>query len=94
MKIPRKYRNKCKVYKHFARKYDGLDYSDEVMLAMFQYESWGKGDIKSNNGFAIGKKWMDVTISMWKEDLDSGLLTPAEYREYQEWLASLKNSST
>jgi hypothetical protein len=26
------------------------------------------------NGFAVGKKWMNVTIEMWREDIKQGKL--------------------
>ena len=41
---------------------------------MYLYESQGKPIKNKNNGFYWGKKHMDITITMWKEDIKKGLL--------------------
>lgn len=48
---------------------------------MFLYESKGQPITNKNNGFYWGKKHMDVTINMWKEDLKKGLLFKKELYE-------------
>lgn len=51
---------------------------------MFEWESKGLGDLSFNtlssslNGFAIGKRYMEVTVVMWKEDIKKGLLLEQE----------------
>lgn len=53
---------------------------------MFSFESTGQPKFayferRSNgkyNGYAVGKHWMDATIAMWREDIDSGLLNRQE----------------
>lgn len=41
------------------------DFSEEAMLEQFLSESHGT-DVSDTNGFALGKKWSDVTVKMWK----------------------------
>lgn len=84
------------VYKIFAEDYKAFcDFSDESLIELFNSESYGT-DVKPNNGFYVGKKWLNVTVKMWKEDIESGLLF--KYELYSDlkyphwWLDSvLKN---
>lgn len=46
-----------------------MDFSDDALFDLYIFESTGKGEIKPDNGFSNGKKWMDVAIAQWKEDL-------------------------
>ena len=48
---------------------------------MFLYESNGQPIKNKNNGFYWGKKHMDVTVSMWNQDLKTGLLFKYELYE-------------
>ena len=64
------------------------NFNDEAAAAMFAWES--KGVPMTNegvNGFALGKKWMDVTVAMWKEDIPKELLHVNELLAdgYPEW---------
>ena len=68
------------MYKLFTMDQESIyDYSEEAALEMYLYESTGKPKIiysqkRENglhNGYAVGKHWMDVTIAMWLEDIDS-----------------------
>jgi hypothetical protein len=69
------------VYKMFANDWiDCLDFSDEALLELYNYESYG-GNISPNNGFAVGKKWLNLNVSMWKEDIAKGLLFKKELYE-------------
>ena len=80
-KITDKWRKKAEVYKLFLlsdpSKYD---LSEDAAQQMFDYESSGKGNLvidcfeSNSNGFAQGKKWMNVTLSSWREDIVNGLL--------------------
>ena len=88
MKHPsNKWKRKAEIYKEFAPKDCELDFSDEAALEMFQYETYGEGSLtedlwnrKLPNGFAVGKKWLDITVTMWKQDLKNGVL-PQKERE-------------
>lgn len=67
----------AEIYQRFARHYPTTDFSDETASEMFLHESTGSPirDYPSLNGFALGKKWMDVTVAGWKEEiLSRGLL--------------------
>lgn len=58
-------------------------FDDEMIVEMFNSDSFGT-PVSSNNGFALGKKWMDVTIAMWIEDIERGLLQKIEiYEDYK-----------
>lgn len=50
-----------------------LDFSDESMLELYNHESYGT-TIKQTNGFMHGKKWLNLNVTMWKEDMAKGLL--------------------
>ncbi len=68
------------VYRIFSRQWDHmLDYSEDSLLEMYEYESFGT-PIKDHqrNGYFIGKQWMDVNVSMWKEDIQKGILFRCE----------------
>jgi hypothetical protein len=73
-----KFKKMCEVYKIFAKEWD-CDFSEKAMQEMFEFESHGKGDIdisgfnvtnKKTNGFAVGKKWLNVNVAMWFEEID------------------------
>ena len=86
----------AEIYKIFVSDKNNMDFSEKAAQEMFKYESTGKGDLKQGifikkgkyNGYAIGKKWMDVTLKMWREDIASGLLAKFELYEdgkYPHW---------
>lgn len=57
------------IYKHFAGVGD-WDFSESAAVAMFNYESSGGSIPAEKNGYFIGKKWMDLTITeYWIPDL-------------------------
>lgn len=73
------------LYRYFGRHWPGLDFSDEAMLNLYNHESYG-GKLSANNGFACGKKWMTVQISMWKQDIQDGILRRSELEgEFPTW---------
>lgn len=77
------------LYRHFSKGWSGLDYSDQALLDMYNSESYGV-DIKEpmKNGFYVGKQWMGVNISMWKEDRKNGHLVLSELYDddhYPHW---------
>lgn len=78
----------CEMYKHFVKDWEHLfDFSEEMMLEMFHAESHGT-PISENNGYYHGKKWMNVTVAMWKEDMESGILFKCELYDdpnYPHW---------
>jgi hypothetical protein len=67
------------IYRHFSKDWQSiLDYSEESLLELYISESYGDVDCKDNNGFYIGKKMLNVTVAMWKEDITKGLLLKYE----------------
>jgi hypothetical protein len=50
-----------------------LDFSDTMLLQLYNHESYG-GPIDQKNGFAHGKKWLNLNVTMWKEDIALGNL--------------------
>ena len=84
------WRKMSEIYKIFAKDFDHVcDFSDTSAVEMYNFESTGNGAVSPNNGFAVGKHWMDATIKMWKEDVcKSGLLTKHELyqdKKYPSW---------
>lgn len=72
-----KFINMCNIYKLFATGWE-CDFSYQAMVDMYNYETYGVGDIsitgfnatgKLPNGYAVGKKWLNVTVSMWLDEL-------------------------
>ena len=93
-KIGNKWRRMQEVYRHFSRGWTGLDYSDNAALEMYVLETYGPSEFRrmfgkyapgENNGYAVGKKWMDVTVAMWNEDIEKGLLFPFELYEDKDF---------
>lgn len=76
----------------FAKE-DGLDFSGEAAEEMYLFETTGKGDLQFGlfadrrpNGFAVGARWMNVTVKMWKQDIRDGLLWRSELEDvYPAW---------
>ena len=80
-KLTKKWLEMAEYYKRFSVEWESLcDFSDKAAQEMFDYESRGIGNIdvdsifsaKKINGYALGKKWMDVTITSWKEGIRDG----------------------
>ena len=84
--VSKKFQRTAELYKRFAVAWDGLDFSNEAMIEMYNAESYG-GDVdKKKNGFYIGKQWMNVNIAMWKEDQEKGHLCLSElYEDFPHW---------
>ncbi len=72
---------------------DNLDFSDQAAEEAYLFETRGEGNLEQGlfecerpNGFAVGKKWMNVSIEQWKKDIRSGLLFKFELEEsYPKW---------
>jgi hypothetical protein len=60
------------LYRYFARHWPELDFGDAAAEAMFEHESTGAPEPPADNGFMVGKKYLDLTVSMWFEDLRRG----------------------
>lgn len=68
----------AELYKVFASDWKHLyDFSDEALIELYNVESYG-GKVSDTNGYALGKKWLNVHVSMWREDIESGILFKSE----------------
>jgi hypothetical protein len=78
----------CQVYRIFCKDWEHLyKFSDHDMLEMYNSETYGD-PVSSSNGFLVGKKWLSVTVAMWKEDIRGGILFKEElYKDgkYPQW---------
>jgi len=62
------------LYKRFAGG-NNYDFSDKALEEMYKYETFGEGNINNSifntinlNGYFIGKKWLNLTVTMWLND--------------------------
>jgi hypothetical protein len=82
------------LYKLFARNMGTLDFSDEALLSMYNYESYGT-PLSPKNGYAVGKQYLSLHVTMWKEDIAGGILWKFELYEdplfepFHWWLDSI-----
>lgn len=78
----------CEVYRIFSKDWEHLlDFSDEAKVELFNHESLGY-PVSSLNGFWYGKKWLNVQVTMWKEDIEHGLFRVSELYDdpkYPHW---------
>lgn len=64
------------------------DFSDKAGEELFDYESKGVGSLSSGifndkpNGYLYGKRMMDITIGMWKEDLGTTIFKDELIKDY------------
>ena len=71
----------AELYKLFANDWiHALDFSDQALLDLYNQESYG-GTVSQDNGYAHGKKWLNVMVSYWVEDISTGLLLRSELYE-------------
>lgn len=69
LKLGKNFKKMVPIYRLFAEPWEHcLDFSDDMLHEMYLNESSGIGKCSPQNGFYHGKKWMNVTIAMWKED--------------------------
>lgn len=71
----------CEVYKHFSKDWQHcLDYSEDMMLELYYSESYGD-DVSETNGYFVGKRWLNVNVATWLEDIRKGYLFKYELYE-------------
>lgn len=78
--VTKKWLRMAAIYKRFAKDFPQADFSKDAALELFNKESFGTPmpACQQVNGFAVGKKWMDATIAMWREDIAKGNLSVLE----------------
>lgn len=101
MKVSKRWKKISGIYRLFCPQQDNLDFSNKAELEAYLFESRGLGNLEEKifvegkiNGYLYGKKMMDITIAMWKEDLPKGLIFLSEL--YQDkfphwWLNKIFN---
>ncbi len=69
----------CEVYKHFSKDWKHIcNYNEESMLELFISESYKGVKCKNNNGYYIGKRYLNVFVTMWINDIKNGVLFKEE----------------
>jgi len=62
------------VYRIFSNDWSlVLDFSNESLVELYNSETYG-GTVSQTNGFYHGKKWLNVNVQMWKDDIKRGNL--------------------
>ena len=65
----------AELYKVFAIEWEScLDFSDDALVELYNFESYGGKRCNKNNGFVHGKKMLNLNVTMWKEDIEAGNL--------------------
>lgn len=83
MKPGRRWKRMAEMYLRFSG--DQYDRSEQAAMSMFRHESLGEPlRDPETNAYSIGKKWMDVTVAYWNEDIKSGELC-REDLDYPDW---------
>ncbi|MCP5019644.1 MAG: hypothetical protein GY938_30825 [Ketobacter sp.] len=87
-KPSKKWRRMATMYKRFAQDWPRADFSDAAAVAMYNRENGSPlPQTERTNGYALGKKWMEVTLAMWREDIAIDLLSIQELLDddFPEW---------
>lgn len=71
-KISPTFMRMSKLYYHFAKDWENcVKFDDQSLLDAYNKETYGT-PVSEDNGFVHGKSWLNVTVTMWKEDLAKG----------------------
>lgn len=74
MNVSRKYVRMAEVYRVFSRHWAHvLDFSDAALQEMHDHESKG-GPVSPENGYSVGKRYLNLTVTTWRQDIRAGLL--------------------
>ena len=86
MKISNKWKKQAELYKRFAEDWkDCLFFTEEDELSMYLHESQGTEINSQANGYFVGKKWLNLNVTMWKEDLGKTLFLSELYEDFPAW---------
>jgi hypothetical protein len=78
----------AEIYRLFSKDWEHeLDFSEQMLLELYYSESFGEM-ISNQNGYYHGKRMLNLTVTMWKEDIERGLLRKFElYEDFpKEWV--------
>ena len=95
--VSKRFKQQAELYRIFGSDWESCaDFSDAALIELYNNESYGT-PISSNNGFAIGKKFLNVQVTSWREDLEKGLIFKWELytdsRFPHWWLDSVLDNS-
>jgi len=78
----------AEIYKRFAASFKNISFDEEAACDMYLHENGLPLPLrKQANGFQAGKRILNITIKMWREDIAKGLLSVQELLDddYPEW---------
>jgi len=81
-RVSPRYALRAALYRRVARGQGvtGLDFSEAALRQLYDFESRGIGSVdKARNGYAYGKWCVDLSVSMWVEDIQAGNACKAEF---------------
>lgn len=85
MKISNSWLKMAGIYRLFCSDFEHLDFSEKAKQEAYLFESKGSGyqcnsifNQSAINGYLYGKKMLNITVSMWKDDIAKGLLFLSE----------------
>lgn len=74
MRVSKKFLTMSKIYRIFTKDFEqSLNFDEDALLEMYKSESTGTFCSKTN-GFYQGKKWLNLQVNMWKEDIRDRLI--------------------
>lgn len=96
--VSNRFKQQAEIYRLFAKDWEALlDFSDEALLSLYNHESYGT-QLSDKNGFAVGKKFLNVQVTMWREDLANHSIFKWELYEDERfpqwWLDSVLGNET
>ena len=71
-----------------------LDFSDTALLSLYNHESYGTS-LSPDNGFAVGKKYLNLQVTSWRGAIRLGIIAKFElyedpmFAQYHWWLDSV-----
>lgn len=76
------------LYRHFGGQMgERLEFDDNALLSLYNHESYGTA-LSERNGYAVGKRYLNLQVTAWKEMLREGTLAKFELYEdpsYPHW---------
>jgi hypothetical protein len=76
--LTKKYLRLASVYRRFAGRNSGYDFSLQALIDCHAYESRGI-KAQKNNGYLFGKWAKDISVATWREDIVAGHFCKIEF---------------
>jgi hypothetical protein len=93
--VSKKFRRMAELYAHFGKPMaPSLDFSDDAMLSLYNHESYGTA-LSHNNGYAVGKQYLNLQVTSWREAIRQGVIAKFElyedpaFADWHWWLDSV-----